>query len=161
MPVLKKDGKVRMCVDYRDLNKASPKDDFPLPNIHILLDNCAKHEVASFVDCYAGYHQIIMDDEDAEKTSFITPWGTYCYRVMPFGLKNAGATYMRAMTTMFHDMMHREIKVYVDDVIIKSKKHSDHVKDLRRFFERLRKSNVKLNPVNVYLEYHRGSFWGL
>ena len=68
-----KDGKVRMCVDYRDFNKASPKDDFPLPNIHILLDNCAKHEVASFVDCYAGYHQIIMDDEDAEKTSFITP----------------------------------------------------------------------------------------
>ncbi|XP_049358632.1 uncharacterized protein LOC125823282 [Solanum verrucosum] len=73
VPVPKKDGKVRMCVDYRDLNKASPKDDFPLPNIHILLDNCAKHEVASFVDCYTGYHQIIMDDEDAEKTSFITP----------------------------------------------------------------------------------------
>jgi len=73
VPVPKKDGKVRMCVDYRDLNKASPKDDFPLPNIHILLDNCAKHEIASFVDCYVGYHQIIMDDEDAEKTSFITP----------------------------------------------------------------------------------------
>ena len=70
------------------------------------------------MDCYAGYHQIIMDDEDAEKTPFITPWGTYCYRVMP--LKNAGATYIRAMTTMFHDMMHREIKFYVDDVIIKS-----------------------------------------
>ena len=120
VPVPKKDGKVRMCVDYRDLNKASPKDDFPLPNIHILLDNCAKHEVASLVDCYAGYHQIIMDDEDAEKTSFITPWGTYFYRVMPFGLRNAGATYMRATTTIFHDMMHSEIKVYVDEVIIKS-----------------------------------------
>ena len=63
-----------------------------------------------------------MDDEDAEKISFITPWGTYCYRVMTFGLRNARETYMRAMTTMFHDTMHREIEVYVDDVIIKSKK---------------------------------------
>ena len=74
------------------------------------------------MDCYAGYHQIIMDDEYAKRKSFITPWGTYSYRVMPFGLKNAGSTYMRAMRTMFHDMMHREIEVYVDDVIIKSKK---------------------------------------
>ena len=74
----------------------------------------------SFVDCYAGYHQILMDEEDAEKTAFITPWGMYHYRVMPFGLKNAGATYMRAMTTIFRDMIHNEIEVYVDDIIIKS-----------------------------------------
>ncbi|XP_070028705.1 uncharacterized protein [Nicotiana sylvestris] len=95
VPVLKKDGKTRDCVDYRDLNKTSPKDNFPLLNIHILVDNCAKHEIQSFVDCYAGYHQILMDEDDAEKTVFTTPWGTYCYRVRPFGLKNAGATYMR------------------------------------------------------------------
>ncbi|XP_015057590.1 uncharacterized protein LOC107003834 [Solanum pennellii] len=158
--VPKKDGKVRMCVDYRDLNKASPKYEFPLLNIHILLDSCAKHEVASVVDCYAGNHQIIMDDEDAEKTSFITPWGTYCYRVMPFVLKNAGATYMRAMTTMFHDMMHREIEVYVDDVIIKSKKQSNHVKDLRRFFERLRKYNLKLNPAKCVFGVPSGKLLG-
>ncbi|PHT99138.1 Aluminum-activated malate transporter 8 [Capsicum chinense] len=80
-----------------------------------------------------------MDDEDAEKMSFIIPWETYCYRVMPFGLKNSGATYMRAMTTIFHDMMHKEIEVYVDDVIIKSKSQADHDKDLRNFFERLRR----------------------
>ena len=78
VPVPKRDGKIRVCVDYRDLNKASPKDNFPLPNIHILVDNCAKHEMQSFVDCYAGYHQILMDEEDAEKTAFTTPWGTYC-----------------------------------------------------------------------------------
>ncbi|XP_015161970.1 uncharacterized protein [Solanum tuberosum] len=84
--VPKKDGKTRVCVDYRDLNKASPKDNFPLPNIHILVDNCARHEIQSFVDCYAGYHQILIDKDDAEKTAFTTPWGTYCYRVMPFGL---------------------------------------------------------------------------
>ncbi|XP_049381345.1 uncharacterized protein LOC125845898 [Solanum stenotomum] len=84
VPVPNKNGKTRVCVDYRDLNKASPKDDFPLPNIHILIDNCAKHELQSFVDCFAGYHQILMDEDDAEKTAFITPWGVYCYRVMPF-----------------------------------------------------------------------------
>ncbi|XP_070054563.1 uncharacterized protein [Nicotiana tomentosiformis] len=147
VPVPKKDGKTRVCVDYRDLNKASPKDNFPLPNIHILIDNCAKHEIGSFVDCYAGYHQILMDEEDGEKTTFITLWGTYCYRVISFGLKNAGETYMRAMTTIFHDMIHKEIEVYVDDVIINSKKQSDHVGDLRRFFQRLRRYNLKLNPA--------------
>ena len=80
---------------------------------------------------------------------------------MPFGLKNAGETYMKAMKTMFHDMMHREIEVYVDDVIIKSKKQSKHVKELRRFFERLRRYTSSSILQNVYLEYHRGSFWGL
>ncbi|RVW36411.1 Transposon Ty3-I Gag-Pol polyprotein [Vitis vinifera] len=91
VPVPKKDGKVRVCVDFRDLNKASPKDDFPLPHIDMLVDN-------------------LDAPEDMEKTSFITEWGTYCYRVMPFGLKNAGATYQRAATTLFHDMMHRDVE---------------------------------------------------
>ncbi|XP_070038603.1 uncharacterized protein [Nicotiana tomentosiformis] len=160
VPVPKKDGKIRVCVDYRDLNKASPKDNFPLPNIHILVDNCAKHEIQSFVDCYAGYHQILMDKEDAEKTAFTTPWGTYCYRVMPFGLKNAGATYMRAMTTIFHDMMHKEIEVYVDDVIIKSRTQAYHVQDLKRFFERLRRYNLKLNPAKCAFGVPSGKLLG-
>ncbi|XP_075105025.1 LOW QUALITY PROTEIN: uncharacterized protein LOC107765109 [Nicotiana tabacum] len=160
VPVPKKDGKTRVCVDYHDLNKASPKDNFPLPNIHILIDNCAKHEIGSFVDCYVGYHQILMDEEDAEKTAFITPWGTYCYRVMPFGLKNAGATYMRAMTTIFHDMIHKEIEVYVDDAIIKSKKQSDHVGDLRKFFQRLRRYNLKLNPAKYAFGVPSGKLLG-
>jgi len=78
--VAKKDVNIRICVDYRDLNKAFPKDNFQLPNIHILIANYAKHVMPSFVDCYAGYHQILMDEEDAEKTVFITPWGVYHYR---------------------------------------------------------------------------------
>ena len=73
IPMLKKDGKTKVCVYYRDLNKASSKDNFPLPNIHILVDNCSKHEIQSFVDCYAEYHQILMDEEDTEKTAFTTP----------------------------------------------------------------------------------------
>ena len=91
--VPKKNGKVRVCVNFRDLNKASPKDDFPLPHIDILVDNTAGHSMLSFMDGFSRYNQIMMALEDMEKTSFITKWGTYCYRVMPFGLKNAGATY--------------------------------------------------------------------
>ncbi|XP_070004436.1 uncharacterized protein [Nicotiana sylvestris] len=93
------------------------------------------------------YHHVLMDEEDAEKTAFTTPWGTYCYRVMPFGLKNAGATYMRAITAIFYDMMHQEIEVYVDDVIVKSKTQDNYIQDLRKFFERLRKYDLKLNPA--------------
>ncbi|GAU43712.1 hypothetical protein TSUD_179950 [Trifolium subterraneum] len=90
VPVPKKDGKVRMCVDYRDLNKASPKDDFPLPHIDVLVDNTAKSKVFSFMDGFSGNNKIKMAVEDREKTAFITPWGTFCYKVMHFGLTNAG-----------------------------------------------------------------------
>uniref|UniRef100_A0A2N9H4H7 Reverse transcriptase domain-containing protein n=1 Tax=Fagus sylvatica TaxID=28930 RepID=A0A2N9H4H7_FAGSY len=116
VPVPKKDGKVRMCVDYRDLNRASPKDNFPLPHIDTLVDNTATNVVFSFMDGFSGYNQIKMAEEDKSKTAFITHWGTFVYDVMPFGLKNAGATYQRAMVTLFHDMIHHEIEVYVDDM---------------------------------------------
>ena len=95
-----------------------------MPNIYILIDNCARHEMKSFVDCHTGYHHILMDEEDAEKTTFITPWGVYHYRMTSFCLKNVFYTYMRGMTTIFHDMIHKEIEVYVDDFIIKSRKSS-------------------------------------
>ncbi|XP_071912254.1 uncharacterized protein [Coffea arabica] len=143
-PLPKKFGEVRVCIDYRDLNKAGPKDDFPLPNIHILLPNTAGYDIESFGDCFVGYHQILIAEEDREKTSFITPWRTFCYRVMLFGLKNARATYQRTMTTLFHDMIHKEMKVYVD-ITIKSKKIEDHLVDLKKLFERLRRYNLKLN----------------
>ena len=93
VPVRKKNGKVRICVDFRDLNKASPKDDFPLPHIDVLIDNTAGHALLSFMDGFSGYNQILMAPEDREKTTFTSEWGTFCYRVMPFGLKNAGSTY--------------------------------------------------------------------
>ncbi|RDX66862.1 hypothetical protein CR513_54331, partial [Mucuna pruriens] len=92
IPVPKKDEKVCMCVDYRDLNRSSPKDNFPLPHIDVLVDNTAQHALFSFMDSFSGYNQILMAQEDQEKTTFITLWGTFCYKVMPFGLKNAGAT---------------------------------------------------------------------
>jgi ribonuclease HI len=146
VPVPKKDGKVRMCVDYRDLNRASPKDNFPLPHIDTLVDNTATNVVFSFMDGFSGYNQIKMAEEDKSKTAFVTHWGTFVYDVMPFGLKNAGATYQRAMVTLFHDMIHHEIEVYVDDMIAKSRTAQDHLTDLRKLFPRLKKYQLRLNP---------------
>ena len=131
----KKDSKVQMCIDYRDLNRASPKDNFSLSHIDTLVDNTAKHSLFSFMDGFSGYNQIRMAPKDMEKTTFLTMWGTFCYKVMPFGLKNAGATYQRAMITLFHDMMHKEIEVYVDDMIEKSEGEDDHVVNLKKLFE--------------------------
>ena len=93
MPVPKKDGKVRICVDYLDLNRASPKYNFSLPHIDMLVDKTAKHSLFSFMDGFLGYNQIRMSPKDIEKTTFLTMWGTFYYNVMPFGLKNAGTTY--------------------------------------------------------------------
>jgi ribonuclease HI len=145
VPVPKKDGKVRMCVDYRDLNRASPKDNFPLPHIDTLVDNTATNAVFSFMDGISGYNQIKMAEEDKSKTAFVTHWGTFVYDVMPFGLKNAGATYQRAMVTLFHDMIHHEIEVYVDDMIAKSRTTQDHLTDLRKLFQRLKKYQLRIN----------------
>ena len=160
VPVPKKDGKVRMCVDYRDLNRASPKDDFPLPHIDILVDNTAQAKVFSFMDGFSGYNQIKMAPDDMEKTTFITPWGTFCYKVMPFGLKNAGATYQRAMVTLFHDMMHKEIEVYVDDMIAKSQTEEEHLVHLLKLFERLRKFRLRLNPSKCTFGVRSGKLLG-
>ncbi|KAE8662571.1 No pollen germination related 2 [Hibiscus syriacus] len=160
VPVPKKNGKVRMCVDYRDLNKASPKDSFPLPHIDTLVDNTAGHAWFSFMDGFSGYNQIKMNPEDMEKTTFITMWGTFCYKVMPFGLKNAGATYQRAMVTLFHDMMHKEIEVYVDDMIAKSRTEEEHIQNLRKLFQRLRKYQLKLNPAKCTFGVTSGKLLG-
>ncbi|XP_027187860.1 uncharacterized protein [Cicer arietinum] len=159
-PCQKKDGKVQMCVDYRDLNKASPKDDFPLPHIDILVGNTARHSLFSFMDGFSGYNQIKMAAEDMEKTTFITPWGTFCYKVMPFGLKNAGATYQRAMVTLFHDMIHKEVEVYVDDMIAKSQTEEEHIIDLKKLFKRLRKFKLKLNPSKCTFGVRSGKVLG-
>ena len=90
-----------MCVDFTDLNKACPKDSYLLPRIDTLVDSTTRHQLLSFMDTFSGYNQIRMDESDQEKTSFVTSQGLFCYKVMPFGLKNAGATYQRLMNKMF------------------------------------------------------------
>ena len=114
----------------------------------------------SLMDGFFGYNQILMASEDMEKTSFIIKWGTYCYWVMPFGLKNAGATYQRAATTLFHDMMHRDVEVYVDDMIVKSRDRADHLAALQRFFERIRQFRLRLNPKKCTFGVTSGKLLG-
>jgi hypothetical protein len=99
--VKKSNGKWQMCVDFTDLSKACPKDSFPLPRIDLLVDSTSGHELLSFMDGFSGYNQIHMHEVDQEKTSFITDRGLYCYKMMPFGLKNAKATYQRLVNKMF------------------------------------------------------------
>ena len=101
-----------------------------------------------------------MAPENMVKTSFITEWGTYCYRVMPFGLKNAGATYPRAATTLFHDMMHTDVEVYVDDMIVKSRDKTNHLATLQRFFERIRQFRLRLNPKKYTFGVASGKLLG-
>ena len=126
VPIMKKNGSIRICVDFRDLNKACPKDDLPLPHIDLLVDNTSGYQMLSFMDGFSGYNQIHLAEEDQEKTTFRTTWGTYFYVVMPFGLKNAGATYQRAMVAIFHDLIHVDMDVYVDDILVKSKARENH-----------------------------------
>ena len=119
--VKKKSGKWRVCIDFTDLNGACPKDPFPMSKIDQLVDAMYGHPRMSFLDALQGYHQIALAIEDQEKTTFISPYANYHYTVMPFGLKNARATYQRMMTRMFRDKIGRTVEVYIDDMVVKSK----------------------------------------
>ena len=149
-----------MCVDYTDLNKARPKDSFPLPKIDRLVDSTAGHALMSFMDAYSGFHQIPMHQDDQEKTAFVTEKGLYCYQVMPFGLKNAPATFQRLVNTVFADQLSRNMEAYIDDMIVKSKEAVDHVADLRETFMNLRKNKMMLNPKKCVFGVTSGKFLG-
>ena len=134
----KANGKWRMCVDFTDLNKACPKNSFPLPRINQLVDSTVGHKLLTFMDAFSGYSQINMAEEDQEKTAFITSQGLYCYKVMPFGLKNAGATYQRLVNKIFSKQIGRNMEVYVDDMLVKNKEELAHLDDLRETFATLK-----------------------
>jgi hypothetical protein len=138
-PVLtkKKRGKWRMCVDYTHLNKACPKDQFPLPCIDQVVDSTSGCETLYFVDAYSSYHQTAMKESDQLVTSFITPFGSYCYVSMPFRLKNTGATYQHYMLKCFGDLIEEIVKAYVDNIIVKSKKVDQLMVDLKKTFKKL------------------------
>ena len=127
-----------MCVDYTDLNKHCPKDPFGLPRIDEVVDSTTGCELFSFLDCYYGYHQISLKEDDQIKTSFITSFGTYCYTTMSFGLKNAGATYQRAIQMCLDQQIGCNVKAYIDDVVIKSKTADNLIADLKETFANLK-----------------------
>ena len=158
--VKKNTRKWRMYVDFTDLNKACLKDSFPLPMTDQLVNSTVSHKLLTFMDVFLGYNQIMMDKDNQEKTSFITSRGLFCYRVMPFGLKNAGATYQRLMNRMFHDQIGRNVEVYVDDMLVKSKEENNHLDDLEETFKTLRQYRMKLNPSKCAFGVYSGKFLG-
>jgi hypothetical protein len=145
-----------MCVDYTSLNKACPKDLFPLPCIDQVVDSTAGCETLCFLDAYSGYHQIAMCIADQLATFFITPFDTYCYQTFPFGLKNAGATFQRCLRCIFGELIGRIIEAYVDNIVVKSKNTGDLVPDLTEVFAKLRQHGVKLNPKKCIFGVLRG-----
>jgi hypothetical protein len=146
-PVLvdKKQGMIRVCTDFHDLNKACPKDNYPTPFIDQIIDECVGCEAFSFMDGFSGYNQIQIKPKDQQKTTFICSWGTFAYRKMPFGLKNAGATFQRAMSFVFHDLKHI-VKGYLYDLPSRSHKRKDHPMHLRLIFEHCCYFRIRLNP---------------
>ena len=158
--VKKANGKWRMCVDFMDLNRACPKDSYPLPRIDNLVDSTARHKLLSFMDAFSGYNQIRMEETDQEKTSFVTSQGLFCYKVMSFRLKNTGATYQRLMNKMFAHQIGRNVQVYIDDMLVKSIREDDHLSDLQETFDTLRTYNMKLNPSKCVFGVTAGKFLG-
>jgi hypothetical protein len=143
--VAKKQGTIRVCIDYRDISKSCPKDKYPMPFIDQIIDNCVRSVIFSFMDGFSGYNQIEIFPIDQYKTTFIFPWGTFTYRKLPFGLKNVGATFQRAMSYTFHNIKHIA-EPYLDDLPAHSLNRSEHIDHLRMIFLRCRFYRIRLNP---------------
>jgi hypothetical protein len=157
-PVLvkKKNGKWRMCVDYTSLNKVCLKDPFPLLRLDQVVNSTAGCETVRFLDAYSGYHQIAMKESDQLATSFVTPFGPFCYLSMPFGLKNVGATNQRCMFKCFRSQIGRSIEAYVDDIVVKSKKADQLITDVEETFTNLHRFRIKLNPKTCVFGVPKG-----
>jgi hypothetical protein len=158
--VPKANGKLRMCIDYTSLNKACPKDPYPLPRIDQIVDSTSRCDLLSFLDVYSGFHQIQMSREDRKHTAFVTLDGLYCYVVMPYGLKNALLTFVRAMSKTFGDLIRDKVEVYVDDIVVKTKRGSTLVEDLTLVFDKLRATRTKLNPDKCVFGVSTGKLLG-
>ncbi|GAA0175979.1 hypothetical protein LIER_29055 [Lithospermum erythrorhizon] len=149
-----------MCTDFTNLNKACPKDFYLLPCLGRLVDHNAGHEVFDFMDASRGYHQIRMLPEDEEKIAFFTDYGLFCWNVMPFGLKNAGATYQRMVNGIFTNQIGRNMEIYVDDMLVKRKERGHHLENLKETFEQLCASNLRINPEKCSFGVTSGKFLG-
>ena len=140
VPVIKKNGKLRVCVDFRDLSVVTPKQMYVMPIMNMLVDSTTNNELLSFMDVFSSYNRILIAIGDIPKPAFRCPGsiGTFEWLVKPFGLKNAGAAYQRTMISILHDMLGHHMKVYIDNTVVKSKRASDNVDHLKKSFERMR-----------------------
>ena len=160
MVVKKKSRKWQICVDFANLNKTCPKDPFLMPQINQLVDATISHPQMSFLDAFQGYRQIPLVLGDQEKIVFITPTRNYHYKVMPFELKNARSTYQRMMTKIFVPQLGKNIEVYIDDMVMKSKVVSEHMGDLGNIFEILKRHKLHLNASKCSFGVGLGKFLG-
>jgi hypothetical protein len=158
--VPKANGKLWMCIDYTNLNKAYPKDPYPLPRIDQIVDSTSGCDLLSFLDAYSGFHHIQMSRQDRKHIAFVTVDGLYCYVVMPYGLKNALPTFLRAMSKTFEDLIRDRVEVYVDDIVVKTKRGSTLVEDLTLVFDKLRATRTKLNPDKCIFGVSAGKLLG-
>jgi ribonuclease HI len=158
--VRKKNGEVRLCVDFRNLNKCSKKDNYPLPKMEHLLQRISGARVMSFLDGFSGYNQVAVHPDDQEKTAFTTPWGTFMYSKMPFGLMNAGATFQRAMDIAFVGEKDKFVLIYLDDITVYSSSHEEHLKHLKKVFLKCRQFGISLNPKKSQFALRKGKLLG-
>jgi hypothetical protein len=158
----KNTGKIWICLHFRNLNRATPKDEYLMPVADLLIDSTPGNKVISFLDGNVGYNQIFMVKEDVSKITFHCPGfiGLFEWVVMTFGLKNASVTYQRAMNLIFHDLLGVLMEVYIDDVVVKSVRIEDHVTDLKLLLERMKKYMLQMNPLTCTFKATSGKFLG-
>jgi hypothetical protein len=149
-------------MDFRDLNRATPKDEYPMPVVETLINATAGNKILSFMDGNTGYNQIFMAPEDIHKTAFQVPGavGLFEYVVMTFGLKNVGATYQRAMNYNYHDLIGKLVEIYIDDIVVKSTSIGGHLGDLHQVFEQTKRFGLKMNPKKCAFSVSAGQFLG-
>lgn len=160
VPIRKKNGEIRICIDFRNLNKASLKDNYPLPKMDLIFQNIVGSQRISMLDGFSGYNQILVHPDDQEKTTFTTPWGTLMYAKMPFGLMNAGATFQRAMDIAFAEEKDKSVVVYLDDITIFSKREEDNLKHLEKILLKCRRFGISLNPTKSVFNLTSGKLLG-
>jgi hypothetical protein len=158
--VPKANGKLRMCIDYTNLNKACPKDPYPLPRIDQIVDSTSGCDLLSFIDAYSGFHQIKMAKDDRKHTTFLTVDGLYCYIVMPYVLLNALPTFARAMNITLGDLVRDIVEVYVDDIVVKTRESNSLLESLAQVFDKLRATSTKLNPEKCVFGVSAGKLLG-
>jgi hypothetical protein len=156
VPVKKKNGEIRLCVDFRNMNRCSLKDNYPLPKMDHILQKVVGSQRISMLDGYSGYNQISIFEEDKKKTAFTTPWGTFMYDKMPFGLMNIGATFQRAMDIAFVGEKDKFMVIYLDDITIFSKYDDEHLHHLKQTFKKCRRYGIYLNPKKYHFSMHEG-----
>jgi hypothetical protein len=163
VPMEKKNtGKIQICMDFRNLNRATPKDEYPMPVVDLLINSASGNKVISFLDGNAGYNQIFMVKENVSKTTFRCPGfvGSFEWVIMTFGLKNAGATYQRATNLIFHDLLGVLMEVYNDDVVVKLVRIKYHMTDLKLSLERMKKYGLRMNLLKCAFGVTSGKFLG-